>query len=129
MRGQERLSTEFDWVKTLRYYSRIRVIRIIRNSFALFAVIRDISDYSMKTGIHPTYYPKARVSCACGTTYTVGSTKERIQVEICANCHPFYTGQEKLIDTAGKVEKFRAQRAKASAATAKPKKLRVKKKG
>lgn len=81
----------------------------------------------MKPGIHPAYYEKATATCACGKTYTVGATKEHIQVEICANCHPFYTGEVKLIDTAGKVEKFRARREKASAAPAKPKKVRAKK--
>ena len=82
----------------------------------------------MKKGIHPTYYEKATVHCACGATFVVGSTKERIETEICAECHPFYTGQEKLIDTAGKVEKFRARRAKATEvkATAVPKKARTK---
>lgn len=69
----------------------------------------------MKTGIHPQYFPKAKVKCACGAVFEVGSTKPELQVEICANCHPFYTGKEKLIDTAGKVEKFKARRAKAAA--------------
>lgn len=67
----------------------------------------------MKTDIHPKYFPEAKVKCACGAVFTVGSTREEISVEICANCHPFFTGKEKLIDTAGKVEKFRARRAKA----------------
>lgn len=69
---------------------------------------------SMKTEIHPKYYPAAKVKCACGNHFTVGSTKSEIDVEICYNCHPFYTGKEKLIDTAGKVEKFKARRAKAA---------------
>jgi len=68
----------------------------------------------MKQDIHPKYYPEAEVSCACGHTFTIGSTKEKISVEICYNCHPFYTGKEKLIDIAGKVEKFRTRRAKAT---------------
>lgn len=81
----------------------------------------------MKKDIHPPYYEKAKVTCACGKTYTVGSTKEHIQVEICANCHPFFTGTEKLIDTAGKVEKFRARRAKAAETPKKTQKVRAKK--
>ena len=81
----------------------------------------------MKKDIHPPYYKKAKVTCACGKTYTIGSTKEHIQVEICAGCHPFYTGTEKLIDTAGKVEKFRARRAKAETTPKKTPKVRVKK--
>ncbi|MBI2039058.1 MAG: 50S ribosomal protein L31 [Candidatus Niyogibacteria bacterium] len=68
----------------------------------------------MKKDLHPVYYPHATIRCACGKTYTVGSTKEKIEVEICASCHPFFTGQEKLIDTAGRVEKFKAKRARAA---------------
>ena len=82
----------------------------------------------MKPDIHPTYYPEAKVRCGCGNKFTVGSTKPEIQVEICYKCHPFYTGKEKLIDTAGKVEKFKARRAKAATAVTKAiKKPRVKK--
>lgn len=62
----------------------------------------------MKANIHPTYYQTA-VSCACGNTFTVGSTEESIKVEICGNCHPFYTGTAKLVDTAGRVDKFQAR--------------------
>lgn len=61
----------------------------------------------MKKGIHPKYYPKAHVKCACGNTFTVGSTKEFIEIEICSGCHPFYTGKEKIVDTLGQVQKFR----------------------
>ena len=68
----------------------------------------------MKADIHPTYYPNATITCACGAIYTVGSTKEKLSVEICAACHPFYTGTEKIIDTAGRVEKYKARREKAS---------------
>ena len=68
----------------------------------------------MKAQTHPTYFPQAKVTCACGNTFTVGSTKESIQVEICSNCHPFYTGNDKLMDTAGRVEKFKARRAAAT---------------
>ncbi len=84
----------------------------------------------MKQNIHPQYYPKAKVRCACGATFAIGSTKPEIQIEICGACHPFYTGKEKLIDVAGRVEKFKARRAKATAAPKpKPKKVRkVKKK-
>jgi large subunit ribosomal protein L31 len=67
----------------------------------------------MKTETHPTYFPEAKVTCACGRTFTVGSTSEKIEVEICSNCHPFYTGNDKLMDTAGRVEKFKARRAAA----------------
>jgi large subunit ribosomal protein L31 len=80
-----------------------------------------------KADIHPVYFPKATVVCGCGNSFTVGATREKIEVEICSKCHPFYTGEEKLIDTAGKVEKFKARRAKAAAAPKKLKKVRVRK--
>ncbi len=66
----------------------------------------------MKKDIHPNYYPNATIKCACGNILTVGSTKKEMDVEICANCHPFFSGKEKLIDTAGRVEKFRQKMAK-----------------
>lgn len=79
----------------------------------------------MKKSIHPEYFPKAKVQCGCGNSFTIGSTKPEMQVEICYKCHPFYTGKEKLIDTAGKVEKFKARREKAAAAAKKaPKKVK-----
>ena len=65
----------------------------------------------MKKNIHPAYY-QAKVTCACGNAFTVGSTKETLDIEICSQCHPFYTGTAKLLDTAGRVEKFRARLAK-----------------
>lgn len=65
-----------------------------------------------KKDIHPKYYDKAQVRCACGNTFTVGSTKELMEIEICSNCHPFYTGKEKIVDVAGRVEKFRKRLAK-----------------
>jgi large subunit ribosomal protein L31 len=61
----------------------------------------------MKKGIHPKYYPNAKVKCACGNEFTVGSTKEYMEVEICSKCHPFYTGKEKIVDTMGQVQKFK----------------------
>ncbi len=81
----------------------------------------------MKKDIHPQYYPKAKVKCACGASFTVGSTKPEIQVEICSACHPFYTGREKLIDTAGRVEKFKARTAKKRVYKSKKEKVRIKK--
>lgn len=81
----------------------------------------------MKTDIHPAYYPNAKITCACGHSFAIGSTKEKLEVEICSNCHPFYTGKEKLIDTAGRVERFKARRTKAAETPKIEKKLRVKK--
>lgn len=69
----------------------------------------------MKKEVHPKYFSAATVTCACGNTFKVGSTKEKINVEICSACHPFFTGEEKVIDTAGRVEKFKQRRAKAVA--------------
>lgn len=66
----------------------------------------------MKEDIHPKYYPKARVQCSCGKSFVVGSTKEFMEIEICSNCHPFYTGKEKIVDTMGRVEKFKKRMAK-----------------
>ncbi|HHW57435.1 MAG TPA: 50S ribosomal protein L31 [Clostridia bacterium] len=61
----------------------------------------------MKPNIHPTYYHDAVVRCACGNTFITGSTKKEIRVEICSKCHPFFTGQQKIVDTGGRVERFR----------------------
>ncbi len=60
----------------------------------------------MKKGIHPEYN-QTKVTCACGNTFETGSTKKEIRVEICSNCHPFFTGKQKLIDTGGRVDKFK----------------------
>ena len=68
----------------------------------------------MKSDIHPQYYPNAIIRCACGAKFTVGSTKPEINIEICSSCHPFYSGKNKLIDVAGRVEKFKARKTKAA---------------
>lgn len=61
----------------------------------------------MKKGIHPTFYPDARVVCACGNTWTTGSTKKEIRTEVCSKCHPFFTGQQaRIIDIEGQVDRF-----------------------
>jgi large subunit ribosomal protein L31 len=61
----------------------------------------------MKEGIHPTYYPDARVTCACGNTWTTGSTQKEIRVEICSKCHPFFSGEgARIIDIEGQVDRF-----------------------
>lgn len=60
----------------------------------------------MKQGIHPTYYLTTKVVCACGNTFTTGSTVPEIRVEICSKCHPFFTGTQKFVDTLGQVERF-----------------------
>lgn len=67
----------------------------------------------MKAQIHPQWFPDAVVKCACGNTFTVGATFPSIQVEVCYNCHPFYTGQMKFVDTAGRVDAFMAKMKKA----------------
>ncbi|MEW6078002.1 MAG: 50S ribosomal protein L31 [Thermodesulfobacteriota bacterium] len=65
----------------------------------------------MKTDIHPKFF-EASARCVCGNEFTVGSTKETIKVEICSKCHPFFTGKQKLVDTAGRIERFRRKYAK-----------------
>ena len=79
----------------------------------------------MKKDIHPTYFPEAKVICACGNTFTVGSTVEEIHVELCSNCHPFYTGKQKLVDTARRVEKFQERTAKKAVDTVAKKKAKA----
>lgn len=71
----------------------------------------------MKKEIHPKYFEDAKITCACGAVYEVGSTIEQIQIELCAKCHPFYTGEkQKILDTARRVEKFTERAAKKAAA-------------
>jgi large subunit ribosomal protein L31 len=65
----------------------------------------------MKEGIHPKYY-KAKVKCACGNEFETGSTVKEIKVEICSSCHPFFTGKQKLVDSAGRVERFKQKYSK-----------------
>lgn len=81
----------------------------------------------MKTGIHPNYYV-AKVSCACGNVFTTRSTVKEIKLEICSACHPFYTGKQRLVDTAGRVERFSKRFAKTAGKTVRRKpKTKVKK--
>lgn len=63
----------------------------------------------MKKDIHPKYFKEAQIKCACGKTYSVGSTKPSINIEVCSACHPVYTGKGRVLDTAGRVEKFKAR--------------------
>ena len=60
----------------------------------------------MKDKIHPKYYPEAKVTCACGNTWITGATQEVIRTDVCSACHPFYTGEQRIVDTAGQVERF-----------------------
>jgi large subunit ribosomal protein L31 len=60
----------------------------------------------MRENIHPTWYPEARVICACGNTWTVGSTVPEIRTDVCSACHPFYTGEQRIVDTEGQVDRF-----------------------
>ena len=69
----------------------------------------------MKKDIHPKFYTEAKATCACGAIFAVGSTKSELNIEICSQCHPFYTGGDKIVDTAGRVERFKAKTAKAAA--------------
>ncbi|PIR13935.1 50S ribosomal protein L31 [Candidatus Falkowbacteria bacterium CG11_big_fil_rev_8_21_14_0_20_39_10] len=80
----------------------------------------------MKDKIHPKYYEKTKVTCACGNSFETGSTVEELKVELCSMCHPFYTGKQKLVDTARRVEKFQAKKdaQKEAAKTRKGKKVK-----
>jgi len=75
----------------------------------------------MKDNIHPQYNKNVKVTCSCGNTFEVGSTAQSIEAEVCSACHPFYTGTAKFIDTAGRVDKFRAKIKMAEDLKAKPK--------
>jgi large subunit ribosomal protein L31 len=61
----------------------------------------------MKAKIHPEYHTDAKVVCSCGNTFTTGSTRKMMRVELCSKCHPFFTGEQKIVDTAGRVERFK----------------------
>jgi large subunit ribosomal protein L31 len=65
----------------------------------------------MKKDIHPKYNQKTAVTCACGASFTVGSTMDKMEVEICSSCHPFYTGNDKILDSAGRVDRFKKRAA------------------
>lgn len=86
-------------------------------------------DGFVKNDIHPQYFPKAILKCACGNTWTGGATMPEINVEICSNCHPFYTGKSHHVDTRGRIEKFtkRTQKSEATITAKVPKKPRIKK--
>lgn len=83
----------------------------------------------MKEGIHPQYYSEAKAHCACGNKWITGSTLAEISVEICDKCHPFYTGKEKIVDTRGRIDKFKKRMTKSeeSLKAKVPKKPRIKK--
>ena len=61
----------------------------------------------MKDKIHPKYYDDAKVTCLCGNTFTIGATRPELRVEVCSKCHPFYTGEQRIVDTMGRVERFK----------------------
>lgn len=83
----------------------------------------------MKTGIHPAYNTAVQVTCACGNSFKVGSTAKKIEVEVCSNCHPFYTGKQKFVDVAGRVDKFRHRQEESAKLQAKHKTGKAKKSG
>ncbi|OGY09646.1 MAG: 50S ribosomal protein L31 [Candidatus Blackburnbacteria bacterium RIFCSPHIGHO2_01_FULL_44_64] len=78
----------------------------------------------MKAQIHPQYYPEAQVTCACGNKFTVGSTLPQIKIDVCSKCHPFFTGQLRYVDTAGRVDRFKAKQIVTEDQTKVSKKLR-----
>ena len=68
----------------------------------------------MKEKIHPQYFDDAKATCSCGNVFTIGSTKKEGEVELCSKCHPFFTGEQRVVDTAGRVERFRRRYQKSS---------------
>ncbi len=82
----------------------------------------------MKSSIHPTYYSDSQVTCACGNKFTTGSTLKKIEVEVCSQCHPFFTGQQKFVDIKGRIDKFKEKEAKGVAYKAKKESQKTKKK-
>jgi len=81
----------------------------------------------MKKDIHPKWYPNCQVACACGNTFTTGATVAELRVQLCNKCHPFFTGEQKFIDTLGKVERFERKRAKAAQIKTKKQKKKIEK--
>jgi large subunit ribosomal protein L31 len=79
----------------------------------------------MKVDTHPEYHTDSKFTCSCGEVFPVGSTNASTGVEICSKCHPFYTGNEKVLDTAGRVERFKQRSAKAKASDRKPQKAKA----
>lgn len=85
-------------------------IPLAKNKSFCYPIGTEIYYYiHMKKDIHPQYYPEAKVSCACGHSFVVGSTVPEIKVEVCSNCHPFYTGKQKFLDTAGRLDRFKSK--------------------
>ena len=82
----------------------------------------------MKSSIHPTYYSDSQVTCACGNKFTTGSTLKKIEVEVCSQCLPFFTGQQKFVDIKGRIDKFKEKEAKGVAYKAKKESQKTKKK-
>ena len=89
------------------------------NPICCLTVKKVDEEIDVKADIHPKYYDTV-ITCACGATYPIRSTKKAISVEICSACHPFFTGKQKLIDTAGRIERFRRKYKLASGSAAKP---------
>jgi len=106
--------------------SRRRGLSLAYRAYSCYCMCALISLISMpKNDIHPTYHKESKITCTCGAKFIAGATQPEIRVDICSHCHPYFTGEQKLIDTAGRVEKFHNRRAKA--VDAKPKKVRSKK--
>lgn len=70
---------------------------------------------TMKKDIHPNYYPNAKATCSCGNTFEIGATVPEFRLELCPNCHPLYTGKMKMVDTAGRLDRFREKLEKSAA--------------
>jgi len=88
----------------LTYQQVFRLVRKVLCRRRIYIVARYVA---MKKNIHPKYYPQAKIICACGNIITAGSTKPEMKVEVCSACHPFYTGKKRLIDSTGRLDRFK----------------------
>lgn len=88
------------------FYASIPFVLSKINLFMFELLGRELTK-NMKKDIHPKYYPATTIKCACGAILETGATKENIEVEICSQCHPYFTGDKKVVDTAGRVERFK----------------------
>lgn len=110
---------------TLRYKIPLAIIDI--KKALCYSYLNLKIKFFMKKDIHPIYFADAEVTCACGNSFVTGSTQKEIRVELCSSCHPFYTGTQKLVDTARRVEKFEERTKKKDAASSARKGKKVKK--
>ncbi len=96
----------------------MRPIRINASIYLLPALVKNMklryNNHIMKANIHPNFFENAQVVCVCGNKFTTGSTRESLHVELCYKCHPFYTGEQRFVDSASRIQKFQTKQKKAT---------------